>query len=259
MSAEGFAAVPNWIVRDESISLYAVAVYMALASHTGPGGIHPSQATIAREARCSERSVRSALVELEALGVVERVRRKDGRGRATNGYVLHPHGRLSEGEESLGSVAASGAGTSEVAAHGAGGSGTRQQVAPYIEEEPTKKNLSIVSPLEAFADFWSVYPRKVGKQAAAAKFEQLAKKVDVAVIVAGARRFAADPNLPEPQFIPHPLTWLNQGRWEDEPLPPRAGVVRSSTVEHGRDVDALLAEREGARRAEGASALAVTA
>lgn len=253
MSAEGFAAVPNWMVRDQSISLYAVTVYMALASHSGPGGIHPSQPTLAREARCSESSVRRALIELEELGVVSRVRRKNRAGRASNGYLLHPNGRLSDGEESASEVTVTVTDTSEVPVSGAGGSGQGQQVAPYIEEEPTKKNLSIVSPRDLFAEFWSVYPRKVGKQAAAAKFEQLAKKLDVTVVVEGARRFAEDPNLPDPQFIPHPLTWLNQGRWEDEPLPPRGGVVRPSTVEHGRTVDALLAAEEAQQR------LAVTA
>lgn len=144
--AEGFAAVPNWMIRDESVTLYAVSVYAALASHSGPGGIHPSQSTLAREARCSERKVRDALVELVALGVVSRVRRKNSRGRAPSGYALHPNGQLLADEEAE-EVAAHGAGTSEVpapqdevAAHGAGGSGTSVQPVPLIEEEPFKKN-----------------------------------------------------------------------------------------------------------------------
>jgi hypothetical protein len=228
VSAEGFAAVPNWVVRDEQVSIYAISTYVALASHSGPGGIHPGQATLAREARCSERKVRDALVELEALGVVERVRRKDVRGRATNGYVLLPNGRLGADEERI-EVAAHGAGTGEVKAHGAGGYGTREQSAPYIEEEPVKEEPPIV-PREVFEEFWSVYPRRVAKSAALAKFMQLARQgVDLSVVVAGARRFAADPNLPDKQFVPHPLTWLNQGRWEDEPLPARGGRGVSPT------------------------------
>jgi hypothetical protein len=144
---EGFAAVPNWLIRRPETTIYHVAVYAALASHTGPGGIHPSQATIAAEAHCSERQVRSALADLDAIG------------RATNGYVLHPHGRLADDEESM-EVAAHDAGTSEVAAqsfevaaHSAGGSGTQVQSRPLIEEEPIKKN-----PLE------EVGPRKRGER-----------------------------------------------------------------------------------------------
>lgn len=217
----GFAAVPNWMVRDETVSVYAITVYTALASHSGPGGIHPSQKVLAQESRCSERQVRYALVELETLGVVERVRRKDSKGRASNGYTLHPNGRLRAGEEAY-EVKAGGAATPEVKAHGAGGYGTQRQIAPLIEEEPIKKNPSIVSP--AFDDFWAVYPRRAGKAAAAAKWQHLEKRgVDLSLVLAGARRFASDPNLPEATFIPHPITWLNQGRWEDDPLPAREG------------------------------------
>jgi predicted transcriptional regulator len=37
----------------------------------------------------------------------------------------------------------------------------------------------------------------------------------------GVRRLAADPNLPEKQFIPHPATWLRRCGWLDEPYPER--------------------------------------
>lgn len=73
----------------------------------------------------------------------------------------------------------------------------------------------------AFDEFYRVYPRHVGKEAARKAFIAAARSTDPAVIVAGARRFAADPNLPERHFIPHPSTWLSRGSWDDEPLPPR--------------------------------------
>jgi hypothetical protein len=75
----------------------------------------------------------------------------------------------------------------------------------------------------AFAEFYMAYPRKVGKDAARRSYERVVRKIGPDVLLAAARRYSADPNLPEKQFIPHPATWLNQGRWEDEPLPPRAG------------------------------------
>lgn len=76
-----------------------------------------------------------------------------------------------------------------------------------------------------FTEFYDVYPRHVGKQAAARAFKKAAKKVSPSVIITAAERLAADPNLPEKQFIPHPATWLNQGRWDDEPLPERRGAA----------------------------------
>jgi hypothetical protein len=37
------------------------------------------------------------------------------------------------------------------------------------------------------------------------------------IILEGVQRFATDPNLPAPQFIPRAATWLNQERWNDSP------------------------------------------
>ena len=239
---EGFAAIPNWMYRDSTASLHALVVYGALASHSGPGGIYPSRETLAKEARCSVRQVARALNELEELGVMKRVRRTGKKGQQTSGYELRPHGPLSA-DESLEEVGDSQSSTMEVGDSQSLGGGLSVQIAPLIEEEPLKKNPSIVSP--SFDAFWEVYPRRAGKQAAKAKWEQLAKKgVDLQAVLAGARRFAADPNLPETQFIPHPITWLNQGRWEDDPLPARESAAKRSTVEHGRSVDEILAARE---------------
>ena len=73
----------------------------------------------------------------------------------------------------------------------------------------------------AFNDqFWAAYPRHVGKGAARAKFIAQAKKNGVEVIMAGLARAIGEwkSQGTEAQFIPHPATWLNQERWEDEPL-----------------------------------------
>jgi hypothetical protein len=94
----------------------------------------------------------------------------------------------------------------------------------------TKTNVSPSLIEDQFARFWAPYPRKTSRVAARAKFEKLvAAGADPEEIIAGAERLAADPNLPPPEearFIPHPTTWLSQGRWEDGPLPPRGAPQR---------------------------------
>ncbi len=91
--AEGFAAVPNWMIRDKRVPRNAVLVYASLSSRAGMGAIFPSQATIAEESGLSERTVRTMLRELEDLGVVRRVRRAvPGARRSTDAYTLHPNG-----------------------------------------------------------------------------------------------------------------------------------------------------------------------
>ncbi len=73
-----------------------------------------------------------------------------------------------------------------------------------------------------FDTFWKAYPRRVGKLAAMkawAKAERLSSPDE---IMSGLQAYISN-GLPEMNFIPHPATWLNQGRWWDEYETTRAG------------------------------------
>jgi len=72
----------------------------------------------------------------------------------------------------------------------------------------------------AFAEFWQIYPRKVGKRNAQTAFERAVGRADSVTILTGARRYASDPNRAS-EFTAHPATWLNRDGWEDEPEPVR--------------------------------------
>ena len=81
---------------------------------------------------------------------------------------------------------------------------------------------------EGFAEFYDAYPRKTGRKAAATKFAIAARTVDPQHLIDRARDYAADPNQPADRTkIPHPATWLHQGRWDDEPLPERLDKPRT--------------------------------
>ena len=72
-----------------------------------------------------------------------------------------------------------------------------------------------------FEDFWRVYPRKVGKQAALAVWTRL--NPDQALIDRIMHAVEQQTNSEQwlkdgGQFIPHPRTWLAQGRWDDQPV-----------------------------------------
>lgn len=75
--------------------------------------------------------------------------------------------------------------------------------------------------LEDFARFYKAYPRKVSKQNALKAWKAL--KVDtetVEVILADVqRRCETEWKGQAIQYIPHPATYLNQRRWEDETAP----------------------------------------
>ena len=67
-----------------------------------------------------------------------------------------------------------------------------------------------------FNRFYALYPRKIGKEAAKKSFAKSLKKAPAQKIIEAADQFALACRGKEKKFIPHPATWLNQGRWDDE-------------------------------------------
>lgn len=72
---------------------------------------------------------------------------------------------------------------------------------------------------DAFDTFWEMYPRKVAKEKARSAFKRIPKR-DYHHLFAGlkAQKQSEQWCKAGGQFIPHPTTWLNQRRWEDEPI-----------------------------------------
>ena len=73
-----------------------------------------------------------------------------------------------------------------------------------------------------FAEFWAAYPRKVGKAAALKAWMKVKPSVELhARILEAVERQKQSTQWQRDggQYIPHPTTWLNQGRWDDEPQP----------------------------------------
>ena len=77
---------------------------------------------------------------------------------------------------------------------------------PHNTKEDTKDN-------RLFEEFWKIYPRRIAKKKARQIFE---KHKDQERIIEGAKRFAVLNNKTDEKFIPHPTTWLNGERWNDE-------------------------------------------
>jgi 5-methylcytosine-specific restriction endonuclease McrA len=100
-------------------------------------------------------------------------------------------------------------------------------VTPHIQKQITdtdKKN----TPLPPnggdvlFAKFWSAYPRKVGKDVARKAFDKRKPSIELVDLMVQAvnrqkmtQQWAKDGG----QFIPHPSTWINEGRWMDGEQP----------------------------------------
>lgn len=72
---------------------------------------------------------------------------------------------------------------------------------------------------DGFADFWKQYPKKVAKPAALKAWKKIkpAAHVQADLMAAlGKHKASADWQKDGGQFIPHPASWLNGRRWEDE-------------------------------------------
>lgn len=81
---------------------------------------------------------------------------------------------------------------------------------------------------DEFEEFWGIYPRRVAKLAALKAFTKARKIASLDDILAGARRYAAERANEDQQFTAHPASWLNAGRWMDEPAQPKQqGILES--------------------------------
>lgn len=67
-----------------------------------------------------------------------------------------------------------------------------------------------------FSIFWEAYPKKIGKGSAEKAWAKL--KPDLAVVLSAIEEQKKSKQWSENdgKYIPHPTTWLNQKRWEDE-------------------------------------------
>ena len=73
-----------------------------------------------------------------------------------------------------------------------------------------------------FDRFWEKYPRKVGKLAAMREWQR--QRPPLSDVLAALEWQAHEWG--DPTYIPHPRTWLHQGRWMDEPV----GRLQLATV-----------------------------
>lgn len=85
-----------------------------------------------------------------------------------------------------------------------------------------------------FEQFWTAYPRKTAKDSARKAFEK--REPDEALLSTMLAAIAAQAKSLEwtkdaGQFIPHPATWLNAGRWMDE----GTTAAQASTAKRGSD------------------------
>jgi hypothetical protein len=104
-----------------------------------------------------------------------------------------------------------------------------------------------------FDAFWSAYPVKKGKLAARKAWDKLKLSDDVIKLIAENLKARMDAGeWEDKQYVPHPATFLNGRRWEDEvspvtkkPMRNHAGVLRSESIK-GRSIEESLVNTDWA-------------
>ncbi|WGD38495.1 helix-turn-helix domain-containing protein [Lysinibacter sp. HNR] len=220
----------NWAWEVEGLQVSDKLLLLALADMADErNSCFPGQERLAGMTGLSVRTVQRRLQILEELGALVREKRKTPDGyRTSDRYLLilsYPSDcRVGESNTSFAPTLGDNDGIK---------SGVIDGVTHINPNEPKDS-------LTAFDVFWATYPRKVGKAAALKQFEKAVARVGLDLVMAGVKRYAADPNLPrEKRFIPHPSTWLSQDRWGDEPEPSQSRMNALSLVERFREEERL--------------------
>lgn len=220
----------NWAIQQRGLKPATKLVLFYLADRHNPDhGCFPSHETLATDCEMSERSVSTHLDKLEDAGLILR-----STGRRAGG--LWGHTRYMLGFE-LGF-------TPRVAnvADGDGLQVLQERVADIASDglQVLQTNLVRVTPVRepckidsSFAEFWTHYPRKIGKAGAFKAFAKAAKKHNADDILFGLSQQIAGMNAKEQQFIPHAATWLNAERWTDDAEQPSNPKSQAKTYTRG--------------------------
>lgn len=99
----------------------------------------------------------------------------------------------------------------------------KKEIPPTPPKEKTTPSTVVVGSAREFADFWDLFPNKVGKRDAQAAFSKARTRADFETIIAGLRRYVAKT---DDRAWCNPSTFLNQDRWDDQPAVavPRSGA-----------------------------------
>ena len=228
----GYGVVPHWLWTCDELTPGEFRLLGWLHSHTDEYLAGLSTDRIGREFGCGKAASRH-LRSLEEAGFIERHPEPGGATR----YVL-----VMDRWEGVT------AGDRGVSPDVTGGVSPNVTATPTTREDQLVEDQvegSVVLAL-AFDAFWAMYPRKVEKAKARQRWGRLTEAKRRAAMEALPLHVAAWEQRGDPQFIPHPTTWLNGQRWEDDPTSVGGRPVQPST-RHGRSNEAMARFLNGTR------------
>ena len=194
-----FTQFPNAWARDDRIGFRAKGLLILLMSHSE--GWRISLQHLAGASPDGITAIRTAVQELEDAGYLNRtlVRNEKSQVEGSEWILSDPFENLMSENLMSGNLTLKNTIDKNTS-----------------NKENNKKELNNKSVDYHFEIFWKHYPRKIGKGAARKAFEKALEKKHATELIESAYDYANSSSLPDLQFIPHPATWLNQERWDDE-------------------------------------------
>jgi hypothetical protein len=120
---------------------------------------------------------------------------------------------------------------------------TQAEAEAQADAEATKSNTvaNTAPATDRFEEFWSAYPKKVGKKEAHKAWRRIIGVHNHAhEIIAGIYRWQGSSQWDDARYIPNPATFLNGRRWEDE-VPKDGTDKRNQTGAAGRQSRSIAA------------------
>ena len=101
----------------------------------------------------------------------------------------------------------------------------------------SKVKLSKDNMRERFDQFWKNYPKKTGKVKARESFDRIKPTEELFASILAAidqQKSSTQWRNENGRYIPNPATWLNQGRWDDEPVKTERAVQKAPRCKCGK-------------------------
>lgn len=215
----------QFIIDDSYLNGYAkifgpsgTAVYLSLCRRANKDQFcFPSEKTIAEDHNITDRTVRTyikRLVEARILRI-ERERSESGKWRHNVYYLLDksewktPEEIISFGRQRKSKTQPA---ENNDASH-------RKQIPPKESHSKDAHDKETHTALPDFERFWNEYPRKIAKKKAQQIWKRINPSAELAKKIIDAVRSYKQTDQwkrDKGQYIPYPLTFLNQERWNDE-------------------------------------------
>jgi hypothetical protein len=200
-----YTVIANDVLRDESLSFRARGLLASILSR--PDNWTIKSELLAQQGKEGRDAIRTALKELRDAKYLhlEKVRNDDGTFTTVQVVYDRPTAFPQVAPETVNQASEN--------------QSPDSQASIEVTKRSNDKNLSSSSDDDGFAEFWKIYPRKVGKGAALKAFKKHRKKTALDLILNACSLYAIERKGKDVEYTAHPATWLNQERWHDDQDP----------------------------------------